>query len=138
MSKHYSSLKEEVEDKRARREKLVKDLKKLDSKKVKLNEKHREIREELEAEQREIQRQNKLYQLIIENFVPLDERERLLKRLQYNDDSQAWSLTELTKHRFTKFSRVRRVFFFIETIFLSAIKWFRVRSRPLENVDRRV
>lgn len=60
-------------------------------------EKHRSIREELEAEQREIQKQGKLFQLIIENFVPVDERERLLKRVVYDERQKTWSLKELSK-----------------------------------------
>ncbi len=93
----YTSTKEEVEDKRARREKLSKQLKKFETKKQDIIEKHRSAREELEAEQREIQKQAKLFQLIIENFIPVDERERLLKRVQFDDGQNCWTLKELSK-----------------------------------------
>ena len=93
----YASTKEEVEDKRAKRDKLAKQLKKLEGKKADIIEKHQAAREELEAEQREIQKQAKLFQLIIENFVPVDERERLLKRIQFDEQQNCWSLKELTK-----------------------------------------
>ncbi|CAF2958668.1 unnamed protein product [Rotaria sp. Silwood2] len=97
MNEKYTNIKEEVEDKRAKKEKLSKQLKKLEAKKLEIVEKHRTAREELEAEQREIQRQAKLYQLIIENFIPIDERERLLKRIQFDDQQNRWTLKELSK-----------------------------------------
>jgi len=97
MNETYTSTKEEVEDKRAKREKLSKQLKKLEIKKQEIIEKHRSAREELEAEQREIQKQAKLFQLIIENFIPIDERERLLKRVQFDDRQNCWTLKELSK-----------------------------------------
>jgi kinesin family protein 3/17 len=83
-----------VEDKR---DKLSKQLKKVDGKKTEIIEKHRIAREELEAEQREIQKQTKLFQLIIENFIPVDERERLGKRIQFDEEQNCWSLKELSK-----------------------------------------
>lgn len=93
----YSNIKEEVEDKRTKRDKLAKQLKKLEGKKADVIEKHQAAREELEAEQREIQKQAKLFQMIIENFVPVDERERLFKRMQFDDQQNSWFLKELTK-----------------------------------------
>ena len=66
-------------------------------KKLDIIEKHRIAREELEVEQREIQKQAKLFQLIIENFIPVDERERLLQRIQYDDKHNSWTLKELSK-----------------------------------------
>lgn len=100
MNETYTSIKEEVEDKRAKRDKLSKSLKKLDAKKQDVIEKHRIAREELEAEQREIQKQAKLFQLIIENFIPVDERERLMKRMQFDDRQNAWTLKELSKQTY--------------------------------------
>lgn len=97
MREKYTSIKEEVEDKRAKKEKLSKQLKKLETKKREINEKHRLAREELEAEQREIQKRTKLYQHIITNFIPPEERERLFKRIQYDDEDNRWTLKELTK-----------------------------------------
>ncbi|CAF5073868.1 unnamed protein product, partial [Rotaria magnacalcarata] len=97
MKEKYTSIKEEVEDKRANRDKLSKQLKKVEAKKLEIIEKHRIAREELEAEQREIQKQTKLFQLVIQNFIPVDERERLLKRVQFDDRQNRWTLKELSK-----------------------------------------
>jgi len=97
MNERYTNIKEEVDDKRAKRDKLSKQLKKLEMKKQDILEKHRTAREELEAEQREIQKQAKLFQLIIENFIPVDERERLLKRVQFDERHSSWTLKELSK-----------------------------------------
>ncbi|CAF1319830.1 unnamed protein product [Adineta ricciae] len=96
-NENYRSTKDEVEDKRSKRDKLLKALKKLESKKQEVIDKHQSAREELEEEQREIQKQAKLFQLVIESFVPQDERERLLKRVQYDDNKSCWTLKELTK-----------------------------------------
>ena len=93
----YATIKDEVEDKRAQRDKLAKKLKKLAEKKLDATEEHRAAREELEAEQREIQKRAKLFQSIIENFIPADERERLLKRMQLDGSQTAWTLKELSK-----------------------------------------
>ena len=97
LNSRYTSIKEEVEDKRANREKLAKHIKKLETKKADMIEKHRIAREELEAEQREIQQEIKLFQLIVENFIPVDERERLFKRIHYDDSQSSWTLKELSK-----------------------------------------
>ncbi len=105
INEKYTNVKEEVEDKRAKRDKLSKQLKKLEAKKLDITEKHRLAREELEAEQREIQKQVKLFQLIIEHFIPLDERERLFKRVQFDDNHNHWTLTELSKQTYVKLNK---------------------------------
>jgi hypothetical protein len=97
MNETYTSIKEEVEDKRAKREKSSKQLKKLETKKQDVIEKHRSAHEELEAEQREIQKQAKLFQIIIENFFPIDEPDRLTKRVQFDDNQNYDTLKELSK-----------------------------------------
>ena len=97
MKEKYANVKEEVEDKRAKRDKLSRQLKKLESKKSELTEKHHTVREELEAEQREIQKQGKLLQLIIDNFIPVDEHERLLRRVQFDDEQNRWTFKEFSK-----------------------------------------
>ncbi|CAF4304187.1 unnamed protein product, partial [Adineta steineri] len=97
INEKYTTIKEEVDDKRAKRDKLSKQLKKLEAKKLDITENHRIAREELEAEQREMQKQAKLYQLIIENFIPIDERERLFKRIQFDNKDNQWTLKELSK-----------------------------------------
>ena len=93
----YTSIKDEVDDKRLKRDKLMKQMKKLSEKKQEINEKHRIAREQLEVSQREIQRQLKLHQLIIENFIPRDEHQRLIKRIEFDEQQQNWTLTPLTK-----------------------------------------
>lgn len=127
----YSNIKEEVEDKRAKRDKLAKQLKKLEAKKAETVEKHQAAREELEAEQREIQKQAKLFQLIIENFVPVDERERLFKRMQFDPHQNVWTLKELSKQRFARPSSSH-----VDFRWFSAIKWRRARCQRTEIAAR--
>ena len=100
MNNRYTSIKEEVEDKRANREQLARRIKKFESKKADMIEKHRIAREEFEAEQREIQKEVKLFQLIVENFIPVDERERLFKRIHYDESQSSWTLKELSKETY--------------------------------------
>ncbi|CAF1223039.1 unnamed protein product [Adineta ricciae] len=97
INQKYTNIKEEVDDKRAKRDKLSKHLKKIEAKRTEIVEHQQSAREELEAEQREIQKQTKLLQLIIENFIPKDERERLYKRIQFDDQQNQWTLKELSK-----------------------------------------
>jgi kinesin family member 3B len=93
----YASIKEEISDKRARREKLAKKWAKLQRRREEIIDNHQSVREELEEEQREIQKQSKLFQIIVENFVPVEERERLLKQMQLDDEKNIWTLKELSK-----------------------------------------
>ncbi|CAF1001633.1 unnamed protein product [Adineta ricciae] len=93
----YTNIQEEVEDKRAKRDKLSKHLKKIEAKRTEIVQHQPSAREELEAEQREIQKQSKLLQLVIEIFIPKDERERLYKRIQFDDHQNQWTLKELSK-----------------------------------------
>ena len=95
--KNTAIRKKTVDDKRQKRDRLAQQIKKLEKKKSEMIEKHRLAREELEAEQREIQKQMKLTQLIVENFLPLDERERLFKRIQFDEHKDLWTLKELSK-----------------------------------------
>jgi len=38
-----------------------------------------------------------LYQLIIENFIPIDDRERLFKRIQFDETDKTWGFKQLSK-----------------------------------------
>ncbi|CAF1237102.1 unnamed protein product, partial [Didymodactylos carnosus] len=107
LNEHFTSIQQEVEIKRANKEKLSKKLHKIELEKQDLLESHNAAREELEAEQREIQKTAKLYQLIIENFIPIEERERIIKRMQYEPKERCWGLKELSKKTYNIFMAAR-------------------------------
>jgi hypothetical protein len=54
-------------------------------------------RQELEQTQSELQRELKLRQLIIDSFIPNDEKEKLTNRVYYNPDEEEWKLKVITK-----------------------------------------
>lgn len=97
LAKKYANIRDEVEDKRNQRDRLAKHLRKVAEKKSDLTERHRIKRETLEKEQREIEKQMKFAQLIIMNFIPQDERERLFKRIHFDEKNRIWTLKELSK-----------------------------------------
>lgn len=72
----YQSLKEEIKD---------------------LTEQNAREREELQNTETELQRDLKLRQLIIENFIPPDEREKLNNKFYYDQDECAWKTKTVTK-----------------------------------------
>ena len=56
-------------------------------------------RQELEQAQTELQKDLKLRQLIIENFIPKDEREKLNNKFYYDPDEDAWKTKHITKEK---------------------------------------
>ena len=97
LAEKYANIREEVEDKRDKRDRLARQMKKLEERKSETIERQRVKREDLEKEQRELEKQSKLAQLIIVNLIPVDERERLLKRIQFDEKNRIWTLKELSK-----------------------------------------
>ena len=56
-------------------------------------------RQELEQAQTELQKDLKLRQLIIENFIPKDEREKLDNKFYYDADEDTWKTKHITKEQ---------------------------------------
>ena len=56
-------------------------------------------RQELEQAQTELQKDLKLRQLIIENFIPKDEREKLSNKFYYDPDEDTWKTKHITKEK---------------------------------------
>ncbi|XKL68990.1 hypothetical protein PGB90_006759 [Kerria lacca] len=86
----YSNLLEEVE---AKKKQLSKILIKCQRIKQDINdsvEEHSQIRRELEESQNDIMKEIKLDRLIIDNFIPFDERKNVEDRLMYDDNEKSW------------------------------------------------
>ncbi|VEL09051.1 unnamed protein product [Protopolystoma xenopodis] len=60
-----------------------------------VQEDHTRERQEHERVQEELTREVKLRQLILENFLPLEEREKLKRRAFFDESEEAWRLRPL-------------------------------------------
>ena len=65
-----------------------------------MTEQNSKEREELQQTETELQRDLKLRQLIIENFIPQDEREKLNNRFYYDADEGTWKTKTITKETY--------------------------------------
>lgn len=89
---NYTSLQQEVDSKTKKLKKLFGKLQTIRSEIADQQEAHIRERQELEQAQEDLTRELKLKSLIIENFIPPDERVKLTNRAVYNDDKEEWQL----------------------------------------------
>nr|CAD7258916.1 unnamed protein product [Timema shepardi] len=91
----FTNLKQEAEVKTRKLKKLFS---KLQATKLEMNDLTEEFnrdRRELELTQNDILRELKKKYMIIENFIPSDEKIKLMSRFRYDDETDAWSLLPL-------------------------------------------
>jgi len=95
LDEQYSSLQDEVEDKTNK-------LKKLWTKYQTATREIQDIQEEFQTERedmldtiRQLSRQLKLKELLINNFIPEDEARKLERRAQWDDDNDTWFIPKL-------------------------------------------
>lgn len=86
----YSNLLEEVEAKKKQLSKIVAKCQRIKQEISDSVEEHGQIRRDLEETQTDFLKQIKRNRLIIDNFVPLDERKNIEERLVYDDNEQSW------------------------------------------------
>ncbi|XP_006816493.1 kinesin-II 95 kDa subunit-like [Saccoglossus kowalevskii] len=60
-------------------------------------EEHIRERQELEQTQNELTRELKLKMLIIDNFIPLEEKTKIMNRCAYEEEEDTWKLTPLAR-----------------------------------------
>lgn len=89
---NYTSLQQEVDSKTKKLKKLFGKLQTIRSEIADQQEAHIRERQELEQAQEDLTRELKLKSLIIENFIPPDERVKLTNRAVYNNDKEEWTL----------------------------------------------
>ncbi|XP_076471036.1 kinesin-like protein KIF3B isoform X2 [Babylonia areolata] len=91
----YNSLQQEVEVKTKKLKKMFGKLQATKAEIQDLQEEHTKERQELEQTLMELTRELKLKYLIIENFIPPEEKTKLMNRAVYDEDEDAWVLRPL-------------------------------------------
>ncbi|XP_060914362.1 kinesin-like protein KIF3B [Labrus mixtus] len=93
----YSSLQQEVDIKTKKLKKLFAKLQAVKSEIQDIQELHIHDRQELEQTQNELTRDLKLKHLIIENFIPLEEKNKIVNRAFLDDDDEYWKTKPITR-----------------------------------------
>ncbi|OON13632.1 kinesin motor domain protein, partial [Opisthorchis viverrini] len=91
----FSSLKQEVEVNTRRLRKLYEKLQEVKQEIVEVQEDNNRERQEHERIQEELTRQVKRSLLILQNFVPMEDRIKLEKRVVFDEDTEQWELKSL-------------------------------------------
>ncbi|EHB11722.1 Kinesin-like protein KIF3B [Heterocephalus glaber] len=93
----YSSLQQEVDIKTKKLKKLFSKLQAVKAEIHDLQEEHIKERQELEQTQNELTRELKLKHLIIENFIPLEEKSKNMNRSFFDEEEDHWKLHPITR-----------------------------------------
>uniref|UniRef100_A0A673FZW1 Kinesin-like protein n=1 Tax=Sinocyclocheilus rhinocerous TaxID=307959 RepID=A0A673FZW1_9TELE len=91
----FSSLQQEVEAKTKKLKKLYAKLQSLKADIQDVNDEHVRSRQELEQTQNELTRELKFKYLIIENFIPPEEKNKIMNRLQFDAEEDQWKFQPL-------------------------------------------
>ncbi|KAH7638358.1 kinesin-like protein kif3c-like protein [Dermatophagoides farinae] len=95
----FSSLQQEVEMKRKKLRKVVKEFQSVNSEIRDLHESHSEDRRELERISSDLIRDLKLRYLMIDNFIPEYEKTRFLRKVYYDDENDhEWHMKSMSDH----------------------------------------
>lgn len=89
----FSSLQQEVDMKTKKLKKLFAKLQTIRSEITDLQEAHIRERQDLEQVQEDLTKELKLKSLIIQNFIPPDEKQKLTNRAVYDEENEQWRLT---------------------------------------------
>ncbi|XP_065112473.1 kinesin-like protein KIF3C [Paramisgurnus dabryanus] len=103
----FSSLQQEVEAKTKKLKKLYAKLQSLKADIKDVNDEHVRSRQELEQTQNELTRELKFKYLIIENFIPPEEKNKIMNRLQFDAEEDQWKFQPLvpSENKFTQKKR---------------------------------
>jgi kinesin family protein 3/17 len=93
LERTYSSLQQEVEVKTRKLRKLFAKMQTIKQDIVDVTEEYNRDRRDLELTQEELLKELKLKYLIIENFIPGEEKERVVGRAQFDEEADVWRLT---------------------------------------------
>nr|XP_061802000.1 kinesin-like protein KIF3B isoform X3 [Nerophis lumbriciformis] len=92
----YSSLQQEVDIKTKKLKKLFAKLQAVKGEINDIQEAHINERQELEQTQNELTRDLKLKHLIIENFIPLEEKSKIVNRAFFDEEDEYWKMRPIT------------------------------------------
>ncbi|KAF0036495.1 hypothetical protein F2P81_011807 [Scophthalmus maximus] len=93
----YSSLQQEVDIKTKKLKKLFAKLQAVKAEIHDIQEEHIKERQELEQTQNELTRDLKLKHLIIENFIPLEEKNKIVNRAHFDEEDECWTMKPITR-----------------------------------------
>ncbi|CAN2389888.1 Belongs to the TRAFAC class myosin-kinesin ATPase superfamily. Kinesin family [Pristimantis euphronides] len=93
----YSSLQQEVDIKTKKLKKLFSKLQAVKAEINDLQEEHVKERQELEQTQNELTRELKLKHLIIENFIPMEEKNKMMNRCYFEEEEDQWKLHPISR-----------------------------------------
>ena len=99
INESFSSLQQEVDFKKKKLKKYFAKYQSIKDEIKDLTEANSKERQELDLAQTELQRDLKLKLLIIDNFVPKAEHEKLVNRLYYDPDEDNWKTKTITKEK---------------------------------------
>ncbi|XP_068186921.1 kinesin-like protein KIF3B [Antennarius striatus] len=92
----YSSLQQEVDFKTKKLKKLFGKLQELKEEILNIHDAHIEERQELEQLQNDLTKDLKLKRLIIKNFIPLEEKEKITNRAYFDEEDECWKMKPIT------------------------------------------
>ncbi|KAJ8412306.1 hypothetical protein AAFF_G00145730 [Aldrovandia affinis] len=98
----YSSLQQEVDIKTKKLKKLFAKLQAVKAEIHDVQEEHIRERQELEQTQNELTRELKLKQLIIENFIPMEEKNKTVNRAFFDEEDDGWKLRPIARIKETQ------------------------------------
>ncbi|KAL1020799.1 hypothetical protein UPYG_G00004810 [Umbra pygmaea] len=93
----YSSLQQEVDIKTKKLKKLFAKLQAVKQEIGDVQEEHIKERQNLEQSQNELTRELKLKHLIIENFIPMEERTKIVNRAFFDEEDDHWKMRPITR-----------------------------------------
>ncbi|KAJ8008742.1 hypothetical protein DPEC_G00081580 [Dallia pectoralis] len=102
----FSSLQQEVEVKTKKLKKLYAKLQSVKAEIQDVNDEHVRSRQELEQTQNELTRELKFKYLIIENFIPPEEKNKIINRLTFDLEEDQWKFVPLVPAA-SKFSQLK-------------------------------
>nr|XP_019963940.1 PREDICTED: kinesin-like protein KIF3B [Paralichthys olivaceus] len=93
----YTSLQQEVDIKTKKLKKLFAKLQAVKAEIQDIQEAHIRERQDLEQTQNELTRDLKLKHLIIENFIPLEEKNKIVSRAYIDEEDEYWKMKPITR-----------------------------------------
>uniref|UniRef100_A0A3Q4BQA1 Kinesin-like protein n=1 Tax=Mola mola TaxID=94237 RepID=A0A3Q4BQA1_MOLML len=93
----YSSLQQEVDIKTKKLKKLFAKLQAVKAEIHDIQEAHINDRQDLEQIQNELTRDLKLKNLLIENFIPLEEKNKIINRAYFDEEDETWKMKPISR-----------------------------------------